>query len=351
MGLDASFDFLYDDLNIKSIIKSKTLEDGSVITDKDYAALSLGQFNYGVTLREITAAYSIFANEGIYNEYRSYLKVTDTSENVILSKPYNGKAVISEENASVMTKMLENVVISGTAKDMKIDELLSVAGKTGTTQNNYDKWFVGYSPYYICGAWLGYEYPRSLADYSGKSCNKIWDEVMTLLHEKYISSGNILEFNYSGNIIEAEYCADSGLIATEACRADLRGNRVEKGFFAKGTLPQEYCDTHVLVEYDKITSAVASSYCPKENIILVGLLNVNRSFPKQIYVTDSQYVWRDIGNAVLPETSSSLPFYANLFSGGTYPGISETDIQKNCYCREHFNYFKWKEEKEKNQPE
>ena len=351
MGLDASFDFLYDDLNIKSIIESKTLDDGSVITDKDYAALALGQFNYGVTLRETVAAYSIFANEGIYNEYRSYLKVTDYGENIILSKPYSGKAVISEETSAIMTKMLKNVIKEGTAKDMTIDNVIDVAGKTGTTQNNYDKWFIGYSPYYICGAWLGYEYPKSLADYGGKSCNKIWDEVMTLLHKKYASSNDTLSFNEPDHIVEARYCADSGLLATEACQADMRGNRMETGYFFKGTEPSEYCTTHVLVQYDKLTGAVASDYCPRENIELVGLINVIRAFPKQIYITDAEYVWRDIGKSVLPETSSSLPFYSNLLSKDSYSGISDVAIQKNCYCREHFNYFKWKEEKEKNQPE
>ena len=351
MGLDASFDFLYNDLNVKSIIKSKTLEDGSVITDEDYAALALGQFNYGVTLREITAAYSIFANDGIYNDYRSYLKVTDLNDNIVLSKPYNGKSVISEENAAIMTKMLRNVIKEGTAKDMSIDDMVDVAGKTGTTQNNYDKWFIGYTPYYICGTWLGYEYPKSLADYGGKSCNKIWDEVMILLHKKYASSNDILSFDEPDNIIEAEYCVDSGLIATEACYADLRGERIETGYFLEGTEPREYCSTHVLVEYDKVTSAVACPECPSQNVVKVGLINVKRSFPKQIYIADAEYVWRDVGKNVLPETSSSLPFYSNLLPKDSYSGISDSAVQKNCYCREHFNYFKWKEEKEKNQPE
>ena len=68
-----------------------------------------------------------------------------------------------------MTMMLQNVISNGTAKDIKIDSYIDVAGKTGTTQSNYDKWFVGYSPYFITGTWLGYEYPKSLADYSGKT--------------------------------------------------------------------------------------------------------------------------------------------------------------------------------------
>ena len=110
VGINESFDFLYNDLGFKSLIEVGNDKDGNIITDKDVAALALGQFNYGVTLRETTAAYSIFANHGIYNDYRSYYKVTDINSEVVLSKEYNGEAVLSEENADIMTMMLQNVV-------------------------------------------------------------------------------------------------------------------------------------------------------------------------------------------------------------------------------------------------
>lgn len=349
LGLEASFDFLYDNLNMSSIISLKKLENGTVITDKDYAALALGQFNYGVTLRETTAAYSIFANRGIYNETRSYLKVTDSSDQVILNNSYSGKAAISEENAFLMTKMLQNVVSYGTASDIKLKNKIDIAGKTGTTQNNYDKWFIGYSPYYICGVWMGYEYPKNLSGYSGKSCNRIWDEVMSLLHSEYISNGDVMTFEDNGNVIEAEYCSDSGKLVTDACRADIRGDRTTVGYFAKGTEPTSFCDTHVLVNYDTVCKAIATPECPSEDIIQVGLINVMRIFPTQVYITDAEYVWRDIGKTVLPETSPSLPFYSNLLGENEFSGISRSSVQANCYCREHFNYFKWKEEKEKAQ--
>ena len=347
LGLDDSFDFLYNDLNMLSLISSEKLDNGNVITDKDYAALALGQFNYGVTLRETTAAYSIFANNGVYNNTRSYLKVVDGTDKIILNNSYSGKAVISEENAFLMTQMLKNVVSYGTASDIKLKNEIDIAGKTGTTQNNYDKWFIGYSPYYICGVWMGYEYPKSLAGYSGKSCNRIWDEVMTIIHSEYISSGDVRRFENNKNVIEAEYCADSGKLLTEACKADIRGDRTTKGYFKKGTQPSEFCDTHVLLDYDMLCNALATLDCPKENVIQVGLINITRVFPTQVYISDAEYVWRDIGKTVLPETSPSLPFFSNILKDGEYSGISKSSIQANCYCREHFNYYKWKEEKEK----
>lgn len=346
LGIENSFDFLYNSLNIKSIIPYKKLENGSVITDKDYAALALGQFNYGVTLRETTAAYSIFSTQGIYNEYRSYFKVTDYKGNVLLSKPYNGKTVISEDNSAIMTKMLQKVITEGTAGDMRINSNIDVAGKTGTTQNNFDKWFIGYTPYYICGTWLGYEYPKSLSDYNGTSCNQIWADIINILHKDIDLSQETKKFSTGRNVVKSTFCVDSGKLSTEACRSDLRGDRTRSGYFVKGSEPSRYCTLHVLVPYDSQTQRVACSNCPEENIINVGMINIKRTLPTQVYITDAQYVWRDIGCDVLPQTSDTLPFFANILKDGQFSGISRAEFQKNAYCREHFDYFKWQEEKE-----
>lgn len=347
LGLEKSFDFLYEDLNIKSLIKEKTLSDGSTITDMDYASLALGQSNYGVTVREATAAYSIFANNGIYNNTRSYLSVTDMSGNTVLDNDYKGNIVISEENASIMTLMLENVVKYGTASDITLDEKIDCAGKTGTTQNNYDKWFIGYTPYFIGGVWYGYEYPQTLHDSSKNKSVQIWDEVMTLLHEKYISGNEeIKSFDISENITEKEYCVDSGKLTSNNCQHDPRGVRTEKGYFKKGTEPNENCNIHILVNYDTANGGVAFSECEPSAVEKVSLIYAPREFPMQIYVTDAQYTWQNIGNDILPELSENLPFYNNLFGEGIYSGITNTEKQFNRYCKTHFNYFEWKKNKE-----
>lgn len=340
LGLDTSFDFLYNKLKMKSLISRKTLADGRMITDIDYASLALGQFNYGVTVREITAAYSIFSNNGIYNDYRSYYKVVDANGETVLDNSYNGTAVISEENADIMTLMLENVVKKGTATDITLDNYIDCAGKTGTTQNKYDNWYIGYTPYCICGVWMGYEYPKAMSDYQKNKCVEIWDDVMTEIHDEYIGD-EALSFDISENIIECEYCVDSGKLLTNACKKDPRGDRAERGYFVKGSEPRDVCDKHLLVDYD-IDGGVVIGGCPAENTVKVGLINVARSFPMQIYITDAQYTWQDIGVTVLPETSPMFAFYNNLLGEGRYSGISYGDMQYNRACREHFNYFEWK---------
>lgn len=344
LGLEESFTFLKSRLHLDSLIESKTLEDGRVISDCDYAALALGQFNYGVSLRDISAAYSIFANSGVYNDYRSYYKVTDAEGNIILEDRYKGEAVIKEETAMIMTKMLQNVVESGTASGIKLKENIDCAGKTGTTQSNFDRWFIGYTPYFIGGVWYGYEYPKSLSTNSNGICIEIWNDIMTELHKKYINSGESKEFICSDEIIEFEYCADSGKIATAACKKDARGDRREFGYFVRGSEPTEDCDCHVLVRYDNAEGGVASSDCPYESLEYVGLIKVERVFPKQVFVSDAQYVWRALPRGVMPETSPNLPFFNNIAKENEYLGLSYGGIQFNRFCRTHFDYFKWKDE-------
>ena len=345
VGLDTSFDFLKNKLHIDSLIESKTLPNGSVITDKDYAALGLGQFNYGVSLLEITAAYSIFVNDGIYSKPRSFYKVTDVNGNIILENEYHGEVVISEDNAIIMTKMLQNVLSNGTAKSITLQKKVDCAGKTGTTQDNCDRWYIGYTPYYVGGIWYGYEYPKPLSASTNKICIETWDKIMTKLHQKYISEQSLKSFGMSENIVTAEYCKDSGELICDACEKDPRGERTEVGYFIKGTEPKQKCRTHTLVRYDKTEECIASNECNNDDIILVGMIKVERSFPTQIYITDAQYVWRDIGKKTLPETASGLPFFNNLLDDHEYSGISNAEKQFNSYCRKHFNYQKWKERK------
>ena len=343
LGLEDSFDFLYDKLSMTSLIKEQQLEDGRVLTDMDYAALALGQFNYGVSVREISAAYSIFASGGIYNGSRSYHKVTDSLGNVILENKYHGEAVISEETATIMHEMLKNVVKNGTASSLTLKEKVECAGKTGTTQKNFDRWYIGYTPYCIGGVWYGYEYPKELDSSTSGICVRIWDEIMSRVDKIYSTRGVSDEIHTSENVGLFEYCRDSGKLVGEACRRDARGDRTEQGYFVIGTEPTEKCDCHVLVPYDKADGGVASEGCYSADVEYIGMIKVERSFPIQIYISDAQYVWRPLPDGVIPETSQSLPFFNNIFGEDEFCGISYGNTQFNRYCRAHFDYWKWKE--------
>ena len=330
LSVEKSFRFLHDSLEMESLIERRELENGRILTDMDVAALALGQQNYGVTVRELTAAYSVFANGGTFNRARSFYSVKDRDDNVLLSNPYNGKQVISEQNAYIMTKMLQNVVASGTAKDITLDKYIPVAGKTGTTQNDSDKWFIGYTPYFIGGVWCGYEYPTSLSKFDGNPCLDIWNDIMWTLHRKYLTGQEKIKgFEMPSGIVRATYCKDSGKLMTSACYADPRGSRAETGYFVKGSTPSAYCDCHVLVDYDGVLGGVATEETPYENIVKVGMIQVKRDFPMQVYISDAQYVWRPLSGGTARVSDPNMPFFAGLQRTGHYFGISYGEQQYN----------------------
>lgn len=173
VGEKDSFDFLKHKLLIDS------LDAGE---DVGLASLALGQPARGVTLREMTAAYSIF-EEGIMSKPRSYYFVTDSDGRIVLGNDPKQEKVISKESAAIMTKLLEAVVDTGTAAGkVTLDGKIEVAGKSGTSNNNCDRYFIGYTPELLAGVWFGYDYPKDLSEFGGNLSVYIWDEVMTQIY-------------------------------------------------------------------------------------------------------------------------------------------------------------------------
>ena len=348
VGLENAFDFCYDTLNMKSMIEYGEFSDGTAYSDIGLASLALGQLNYGVTVREITAAYSMFVNSGIYSDSNSYLKVTDSSGNILLENGYEGTVAISEETASIMNMLLESVPRSGgTASAIEFDSKydIDVAGKTGSAGDYYDRWFIGYTPSYICGVWYGYEYPKPISA-SSNPCVKVWDAVMGKIHEDKVIANmqegdEYLEFNVSNNLVQATFCKDSGLLMSEACSHDPRGNRAETGWFVKGTEPTTYCETHVMVDYDFVEGAMACEWCPPQNIKQVALVKVDRKFPIAVTVVDAQYAYVELPFDVMPYQTVYRPYYYNLGGKDYYCGYTDNVRQYNRTCMAHFNKTEW----------
>ena len=189
LTVDTSFDFMKNTLHIDSLIEEKVLENGSVITDKGLAALSLGQLNYGMTVLEAAGAYGIFPNNGIFESPNLYLYVKDSSGKIVLENDHYTEVAISETTAKTMTKiMMEVMSDSGTGRVVELRNQMDVAGKTGTTSADFDRYFVGYTPYFVGAVWTGYDINSSLSAFTGynnPSC-LIWDTVMTKVHQKYL---------------------------------------------------------------------------------------------------------------------------------------------------------------------
>ena len=211
LGLDKSYQFMTENMGITTL----TEEDRSAT-----GALALGGLSRGVTTEEMAAAFASFANGGIYNSPRLYTRVTDADGNVILENETETHVAMKESTAYFMNQLLQGAVRSGTGASANFGNM-AIAGKTGTTSANYDRYFAGYTPYYAAAVWTGYKNNERIS-YSGNPALTLWRKVMSQVHEglEYKS------FPKASGLTSVTVCMDSGLLATDACRADARGREL-----------------------------------------------------------------------------------------------------------------------------
>lgn len=334
VGTERAFRLLHDGMKMRHLVELET-RNGVSFTDKAVGPLALGQLTDGVSVSEITSGYTALCGGGIFSEGRTVLKILDSEGRLLINNTGNGSRLFSSESAAIMTRLLQGVTLSGTAKAMTLKDTVECAGKTGTTNNDTDRWYVGYTPDLLAGVWFGYTEPRALDAFptSPSPALKAWDNVMKIINtEKYLGKAPTARFNDGARLVTATYCRDSGKLMTAACACDPRGSRAETGYFTAETVPTEYCDCHVLVPYDAVHGGVASRYCPSENLKAVGLLNVTRELPHDVIIADAQYTYRSMPLDAPPCLISNEPFYLNILSPGTFPGHSATSLPFNRYC-------------------
>lgn len=239
-----------------------TRQENNRTNDENLSALGLGGMTKGLTPLEITSAYGAIANNGIAIEPIAYTKVLDRYDNVILENKPQKTKVASPEASYIMSDILRTTVSNGIAGRAKLRNNLQipVAGKTGTTQDQGDVWFTGYTPYYVAGVWIGNDSPQIKLSRGSVIASEFWSYIMTQIHEDYEPKS----FTKVDNIVTKQICKISGKLATELCARDPRGSTVRTEIFAKGTEPTEECDIHVEVAIDTSTGKLASEYCPAE---------------------------------------------------------------------------------------
>ncbi len=227
MGPQNSFDFLTQKLGMKNLNKN----------DIDLAPMSLGGTNGGLTTLESAAAFAVFGNGGLYYEPTFYTKVTDQKGKIVLEQNTEPTLALSEDTATVMNKMLQTVVYgaNGTGKSVASSvSNMKLFGKTGTSSENNDKWFVGGSPYYVASSWCGYQTMQKMPSANLGVAKNLWADVMSKIH----SGLKTKEFPVSDYALERYYCTETGLLATDACPNKAIG------WYKKAFLPNT-CNVHV----------------------------------------------------------------------------------------------------------
>lgn len=327
-----SYDFLKERLGVTSLVKS----------DIDASPMALGGLTYGLTTLETAGAYTALANDGVYSKPRFYTKVLDSQGNILLEKGEQHNIAIDKSTAQIMTKLLCGVVESGTATRVSLKNNIEVAAKTGTTNNDNDQYFVGYTPYYLGATWFGYDQNRTLAKFNGQSqALSAWDKAMVKIHERVLKyEKEIKTFDYS-ELVEAEYCMDTGMAPSELCYLDRRGSRVDVGYFKEGTEPTEKCNAHTVVKWDRETKSIACENCPPEDVGEIVLVKVGseRIFDHELEVTDTQFTVMDLPEDYVYPDNQNTCIYAGLAQGKFigYTSTGEEDIPINSYCSVHAN--------------
>ncbi len=196
-----------------------------------YLPLALGSSD--VTLSELTAAYAVFANHGIRTGPVSILMITDSAGKVLYMNDIVPEQVMKPETAYLITYLLKDAVEHGTG--WKARELgRPTAGKTGTTNDYRDAWFIGYVPSLVAGIWVGHDGQESIGpkETGARAALPIWLEFM----KKALADQPIEDFSVPDGIIFKQVDPRTGLLSTENCRLSIREAVLP------GTEPRRYCD-------------------------------------------------------------------------------------------------------------
>ena len=230
LGTWNSYDFMTSRLGFTTLTQSDSEQVG---------AMALGGYANGVTTEEMAAAYGAFVNEGIYTKPRTFTRIEDSNGNVILENEIQSNVAMKASTAALMNSILHDVVNGGTGSSANFSGM-TLAGKTGTTNDQKDRYFVGYSPYYVGACWVGYESNSRVSSGGINPAAALWKQVMSRIHENLENKS----FFSSSDLVQVTVCADSGMLATNLCESDPRGSRVRTEWVAADNKPTELCTMH-----------------------------------------------------------------------------------------------------------
>lgn len=204
-----------------------TLEESDEVESIALGGLTNGVYNY-----QLCGAFATIANGGVYNTPTLYTKILDHDGNVLLEGNKETKTVLKDSTAALLTSAMQDVVTSGTGRGAQLSNM-PVAGKTGTTDHDQDLWFCGYTPYYTCAVWGGYDENKSLTSIDTQYRFRIWKGIMSRVHENL----EYKDFTMPSSVERMSICSETGYLALPSCPTITE-------YFARGTVPDETCPGH-----------------------------------------------------------------------------------------------------------
>lgn len=252
--------------------------------------------SYTVTNEMLTAAFASIANDGIYQKPTYYTKVLDRQGNILLESVPSQTRIIKSSSAALLTNAMEDVIssdssyyyqygITPTGTLCQVDSM-TLAGKSGTTTSGSDVWFIGYSPYYTCGIWSGYDDSKVLSN--GTEYHKtIWQKIMARIHADLDNK----DFVFTDELESAKICSKSGLLAVDGvCNSSSSNACVYTEYFAPGTAPTSYCDRHYALRICTESGKSATKYCPGDSVVQRVYLHIDDNDLSSGTTTDSDYL-------------------------------------------------------------
>ena len=269
---------------------------GSADLFETSSSLASTSQSYTVTNEMLTAAFASIANDGIYQKPTYYTKVLDRQGNILLESVPSQTRIIKSSSAALLTSAMEDVIssdssyyyqygITPTGTLCQVDSM-TLAGKSGTTTSGSDVWFIGYSPYYTCGIWSGYDDSKVLSN--GTEYHKtIWQKIMARIHTDLDNK----DFIFTDELESAKICSKSGLLAVDGvCNSSSSNASVYTEYFAPGTAPTSYCDRHYALRICTKSGKSATKYCPGDLVVQRVYLHIDDSDLSSGTTTDSDYL-------------------------------------------------------------
>ncbi len=269
-GVNYAYKFATEKFRLSTLVEEYVDPAGTVRTDIDYGPLAMGAQTVGVTVRDMASAFATFANDGEYRRGRTFTKVYDSDGNIVLDNTQEKETILSQKTVDYMNFCLTAATNEGTGTEANLfySHGISTAGKTGTSGDNYDRWYCGYTGYYTAAVWTGFDDPESI------QCINVNNPAATLFKKVMgpVHKGKKDILLYSTKKMEwVEMCLSSGKVATDACKKDIRLDSLlqpddfiatSKALVYPEDIPAETCDKHVMVDYCS-GGGVATEWCRK----------------------------------------------------------------------------------------